>query len=59
VAQPDLRARRPAVVENRPSAALAALHAGIPVIATPACGLGAAEDLTLIHEPSQLFEVLQ
>jgi len=46
-------------VENRPSAALAALHAGIPVIATPACGLGAAEDLTLIHEPSQLFEVLQ
>jgi hypothetical protein len=32
---------QPALIEERPSALLAALAAGIPVIATPACGLGA------------------
>jgi glycosyltransferase involved in cell wall biosynthesis len=38
----------PAFVENQPRRLLAALAAGIPVIATPACGLGAREGLTLV-----------
>jgi len=38
----------PAFVENQPRRLLAALAAGVPVIATPACGLGAREGLTLV-----------
>lgn len=38
----------PAFVENQPWRLLAALAAGVPVIATPACGLGPREGLTLV-----------
>jgi glycosyltransferase involved in cell wall biosynthesis len=38
----------PAIVEHQPRALLAALAAGLPVIATPACGLGAGEGLTSV-----------
>jgi vancomycin resistance protein VanW len=38
----------PAIVEHQPRAILAALAAGLPVIATPACGLGAREGLTSV-----------
>lgn len=48
----------PAIVESRPSAALAALHAGVPVVATRACGLPSAAGLTLINEPLRLTETL-
>jgi len=39
---------QPALVEERPRALLAALAAGLPVIATPACGLPAGPGLTLV-----------
>jgi hypothetical protein len=38
----------PAIVEHQPRALLAALAAGIPVIATPACGLAPCAGLTLV-----------
>ena len=38
----------PAFVENRPRRLLEALAGGVPVVATPACGLGPAEGLTLV-----------
>ena len=38
----------PAFVENQSRRLLAALAAGVPVIATPACGLGPREGLTLV-----------
>lgn len=38
----------PAIVEHQPRSLLCALAAGIPVIATPACGLGARPGLTLV-----------
>ncbi|WP_158815562.1 VanW family protein [Methylocapsa sp. S129] len=38
----------PAIVEHQPRALLAALAAGIPVIATPACGLSERAGLTLV-----------
>lgn len=39
---------QPALVEDRPRRLLQALRAGIPVIATPACGLPPQDGLTLI-----------
>ena len=39
---------QPALVEERPRHLLAALAAGVPVIATAACGLGAREGVTTI-----------
>lgn len=38
----------PAFVENQPRRLLAALASGVPVIATPACGLGARPGLTTV-----------
>jgi hypothetical protein len=38
----------PAIVEHQPRALLAALAAGIPVIATPACGLGPRPGVTFV-----------
>jgi hypothetical protein len=38
----------PAFVESQPRRLLAALAGGVPVIATPACGLGPREGLTLV-----------
>lgn len=38
----------PAFVENQPRRLLAALAAGIPVVATPACGIAPREGLTLV-----------
>ena len=40
----------PALVEHQPRVLLAALAAGIPVIATAACGLGQREGLTIVPE---------
>jgi VanW like protein/Glycosyl transferases group 1 len=40
----------PAFVENRPRRLLEALASGVPVVATPACGLGPREGLT--HVPA-------
>ena len=39
---------QPALVEDRPRLLLAALAAGVPVIATPACGLGDFADVTSV-----------
>jgi VanW like protein/glycosyl transferase family 1 len=39
---------QPALVEERPRALLAALAAGVPVIATPACGLAAENGVTIV-----------
>ncbi len=39
---------QPALVEERPRALLAALAAGVPVIATPACGLAPHDGVTLV-----------
>jgi len=39
----------PAIVEQRPTLALRALSAGLPVIATAACGLAPQPGLTLIE----------
>jgi glycosyltransferase involved in cell wall biosynthesis len=38
----------PAIVEHRPATLLRALAAGLPVIATEACGLPSQPGLTLI-----------
>jgi len=47
---------QPALVEERPRALLQALAAGVPVIATPACGLPAQDGVTLV--PSGDVEAL-
>ncbi len=39
---------QPAIVEDQPRRLLAALAAGVPVIASPACGLGPRPGLTLV-----------
>jgi hypothetical protein len=39
---------QPALVEDRPRYLLAALAAGVPVIATPACGIAAREGVTIV-----------
>jgi hypothetical protein len=39
---------QPAIAEERPSHLLTALVAGVPVIATPACGLAAQEGVTIV-----------
>lgn len=51
----------PAVVEHQPRLLLAALAAGLPVIATPACGLSARPGLTLVPEddPAALRQALE
>jgi glycosyltransferase involved in cell wall biosynthesis len=38
------------LIEEQPRALLAALAAGIPVIATPACGIAPRPGLTLVPE---------
>ncbi len=38
----------PAIVEHQPRSLLAALAAGIPVVATPACGLGPRRGVTFV-----------
>ncbi|HVH79444.1 MAG TPA: VanW family protein [Stellaceae bacterium] len=52
---------QPALVEERPRALLAALAAGVPVIATPACGLAAQDGVTLVpsDDPVALIETLR
>ncbi|MDT3382344.1 glycosyltransferase, partial [Labrys neptuniae] len=51
----------PAVVEHQPRLLLAALAAGLPVIATPACGLSARPGLTLVPEddPAALRQAIE
>ena len=51
---------QPALVEERPRALLAAVAAGVPVIATPACGLAARDGVTLVPpgDPAALMEAL-
>lgn len=44
---------QPALVEDKPRPLLAALAAGVPVIATPACGLPGQPGLTLIAEDDE------
>jgi hypothetical protein len=41
---------QPAVVEEQPRRLLAALAKGVPVVATPACGIRPREGLTLVAE---------
>ena len=52
---------QPAFVEERPRVLLAALAAGVPVIATPACGLTAEHGVTLVPpgDPAALIEALR
>ena len=52
---------QPAIVEERPRALLAALAAGVPVIASPACGLAAEDGVTLVppDDPAALIEALK
>jgi glycosyltransferase involved in cell wall biosynthesis len=52
---------QPAIVEDQPRRLLAALAAGVPVVATAACGIAPREGLTLVaedHAPG-LVEALQ
>ncbi|THD37756.1 MAG: vanw family protein [Sphingomonas sp.] len=51
----------PALVEHNPRTLLRALAAGLPVIATPACGLPAQPGLTLIpaNDPAALRDAMQ
>jgi len=51
---------QPAIVEDQPRRLLAALAAGVPVIATPACGLDPQPGLALIpaDDPTALIEAL-
>jgi len=51
----------PAVIEHRPATLLRALAAGLPVIATEACGLPPQPGLTLIEpcDPSALAEAIR
>jgi hypothetical protein len=52
---------QPAIVEDRPRHLLSALAAGIPVIATPACGLAPQSGLTIVpaHDLSALTAALR
>ena len=52
---------QPALVEERPRHLLAALAAGVPVIATPACGLAAEDGVTLVppDDPTTLIDALR
>ena len=52
---------QPAVVEDQPRKLLQALAAGVPVIATAACGLAPRPGLILIPEsdPEALIEALE
>jgi VanW like protein len=49
---------QPALVEESPRRLLAALAKGIPVIATPACGLPAQPGLTLVYNDDELIAAL-
>jgi VanW like protein/Glycosyl transferases group 1 len=51
---------QPAIAEERPRHLLAALAAGVPIIATAACGLGAQEGVTLVpaDDPDALIAAL-
>jgi hypothetical protein len=55
-----LAVAQPAIVEDQPRRLLAALAAGVPVIATPACGLDPQPGLVLIpaDDPAALIEAL-
>ena len=52
---------QPAFVEERPRVLLTALAAGVPVIATPACGLAAQDGVTLVPagDTAALVEALK
>ena len=52
---------QPALVEDQPRRLLAALAAGVPVIATPACGLRPQPGLTLVppDDPAALIAALK
>jgi len=52
---------QPALVEDQPRRLLAALAAGVPVIATPACGLDPQPGLTLVapDDPAALMAALR
>jgi hypothetical protein len=52
---------QPALVEDQPRRLLAALAAGVPVIASPACGLGPRPGLTLVppDDPAALIAALE
>jgi hypothetical protein len=52
---------QPALVEERPRHLLAALAAGVPVIASPACGLAAQNGVTIVppDDPATLIEALK
>jgi hypothetical protein len=51
---------QPALVEEQPRHLLAALAAGVPIVATPACGLAAQDGVTLVplDDPSALIAAL-
>jgi hypothetical protein len=51
----------PAYVENRPRRLLEAVAAGVPVVASPECGLGKLSGVTQIgsHESEELVRVLR
>jgi hypothetical protein len=51
----------PAYVENRPRGLLEAVAAGVPVVASPECGLGEMSGVTQIgsHESEELVRVLR
>jgi glycosyltransferase involved in cell wall biosynthesis len=49
----------PSIVESRPRAALAAIAAGVPVIATSAVGLEAGRELTIMDNAEDLIEALR
>jgi VanW like protein/glycosyl transferase family 1 len=51
---------QPALVEERPRHLLAALSAGVPVVATPSCGLAAQDGVTLVppDDPPALIAAL-
>ncbi len=52
---------QPSLVENEPRRLIAAIAAGLPVIASPACGLDPQPGLTLIppDDPAALVTALR
>jgi len=52
---------QPAIVEERPRHLLTALAAGVPIIASPACGLAAGPGVTLVppDDPAALIAALK
>ena len=52
---------QPALVEERPRHLLTALAAGVPIIATAACGLDAQDGVTIVppNDPAALIEALK